>query len=238
MTSPLIGVGLIALVAVGALLLRRSRGGDETIDARATDADTPGHEAGGLTRSAESTDVGGDAAPDPESRVLVTLEGVALVEWRGHVRQVPLAHGGEAPDWLRDGIEAGSIPWRLANPAYSASVAGPSARESGVGMNAGDFTAARVRHAEDGSWRLETLGRDGDFGFFPFHREETAHAALAMLEASRIVRDAIDADGDPIHYSVEDFEEARRLYEQTERELALSGDEDEPPRPNDYSDRR
>jgi hypothetical protein len=83
---------------------------------------------------------------------------------------------------------------------------------------------------------VETLGRDGDYGFLPFESEEGARAALALIERAGIVRRPLDEEGRIVPASPEDFEEGLRRWEQTERELAL-GDPDEP-RPEGWSSRR
>jgi hypothetical protein len=107
-------------------------------------------------------------------------------------------------------------------------------------LEVGDFTAARIVPGVAGeyAWRLETLGRDGDFGFFPFATRAGGESALELLGHYEIIRRPTDEDGNLIPPSLEDFEEARRRYEETEAALALDAD-DEPPRdPPWVSDRR
>src|SRR5438093_4791 len=111
----------------------------------------------------------------------------------------------------------------------------------GTALNPGDFSAARIRPGVAGvyAWRLETLGRDGDFGFFPFATEAGARAALELLEGQDIVSRPDDEAGQPTPPPAEDFEEARRRYEESERALALDA-EDDARRGDDHgtSDRR
>ena len=73
-------------------------------------------------------------------------------------------------------------------------------------------------------WRVETLGRDGEYGAFDFETEDGARAALLLLERFRIVRRPLDDEGNPIPASPEDFEEARRRYEDSWRALSLESD--------------
>ena len=116
-----------------------------------------------------------------------------------------------------------------------------AARRQGMGvetLHPGDFTGARVRRDADGAWRLETLGRDGEFGYMLFPVESAARTALEMFEHSEVVRRPLDEDGRPVPPGAEDFEEARRRFEETARELALTDDDDEPAPPGDWSSRR
>jgi hypothetical protein len=95
-------------------------------------------------------------------------------------------------------------------------------------LGAGDFAGARVRRGapDHDPWRLEGVGRDGDYRAWFFETEEAARAALDLVER-RVVRVPIDEDGDPDPLTDDDFEEARRLDEETERALD-DGDSPEP----------
>lgn len=108
----------------------------------------------------------------------------------------------------------------------------PTAMAPTVGerLSAGDFTAARVVRGAPGvdPWRLELLGRDGEFVLFPFETQDGAKTALALFESRGVVRAALDENGRPIPVPGEQFEEARRLHAETERELAMMHDEDPP----------
>jgi len=90
----------------------------------------------------------------------------------------------------------------------------------GEHLDLGDLIGARVkRGAPDlDRWRLEAIGRDGDYRAWFFETQEAARAALDLLER-RVVRAPKDEDGDPRPPGPEDFDEARRLDEETERAL-------------------
>jgi len=219
-------VGIIALFAVW---MGRT-GGDEKVSAPPDS---------GIGEPDEADD--DDAPPDehaPDAKVPVTSEGVALVAAGHQVRLVDLNTPEEMPGWLESGIRAGEVPYREVARVYARSTEGGRGHWSGSTLHAADFTAARVRRDASGGWHLETLGRDGDFGFMPFDTERAAREAHEILEEASIVQRPLDDDGQSVPPSSEDFEEARRRYEETERDLALSGDDDEPPRPADWSSRR
>jgi hypothetical protein len=90
----------------------------------------------------------------------------------------------------------------------------------GARLDVGDLIGARVkRGAPDlDPWRLEALGRDGDYRAWFFETEESSRAALDLL-VRRVVRAPKDEDGEPRPPRPEDYEEARRLDEETERAL-------------------
>lgn len=92
----------------------------------------------------------------------------------------------------------------------------------------GDLVGARVmRGAPDvDPWRLEAIGRDGDYRALAFETEDAARAALDLL-ARRVVRVPRDADGNAMPPTAGDFAEARRRDEETAALLA-SMPEDEP----------
>ena len=89
----------------------------------------------------------------------------------------------------------------------------------GEHLNVGDLRAARVQPETSGAaaWRLEALGRDGDYRAWGFDDESSADAALALLE-ERIVR--------PVHpvgewgAPADAFEDAWRALDETKRALS------------------
>lgn len=87
----------------------------------------------------------------------------------------------------------------------------------------GDFSGARVvRGAPDvDPWRLELLGPEGEYLTFGFAGEQAARGALELLESRAVMEYVTDDDGRPIAPSAEQFEEARRRRDETERLLAL-----------------
>jgi hypothetical protein len=218
MNSPLVIVAIIALVALAAWAMRRASSDGETVQ-------MPEGSHADDDPAAEEADVGeGD-----DEHLAVTSDGAVFVPDGHAVRVVPLGEP-EAMAAHREDIEAGLIAMSASGRLQLAGFRGPGGGKGGTPLNAGDFTGARMKRGAAGSmpWRLETLGRDGDYGFYPFETEEGARAALAMLEKRDIVRALRDEDGRPIPASSEDFEEARRRYDETEQALALEPDtEDE-----------
>jgi hypothetical protein len=90
-------------------------------------------------------------------------------------------------------------------------------------LRPGDFSAARVARGAPGvdPWRLELLGPEGEYVSFGFAVEEAARAALDLLETRTVMRYVEDEGGRPLIPSSEQFEEARRRRDETERLLAL-----------------
>jgi len=96
----------------------------------------------------------------------------------------------------------------------------------------GDFTGARVVRGDPSvdPWRLELLGREGEYVRYGFEVEEAARVALDLLEKRSVMRFVPDEEGRPLVPSSEQFEEARRRHDETERLLALGeeGDASQP----------
>ena len=99
-------------------------------------------------------------------------------------------------------------------------------------LSCGDLGAARVVRGAPGvdPWRLEALGRDREYLSWSFETEESARTALDLLERI-VVRAPADADGESLAGGAAEFEEARRVHEQTEQELAMMPDAEEPEEP-------
>lgn len=98
-------------------------------------------------------------------------------------------------------------------------------------LRPGDFTAARVVRGAPGvdPWRLELLGPEGEYMSFGFAVEEAARVALDLLETREVMQYVADEDGNPLVASTEQFEEAKRRRDETERLLALGDGEDAEP---------
>lgn len=145
--------------------------------------------------------------------VAVTSDGYAVVPDRHAVRLLPPEESGEE--------------WKVGAGLRGRNVRG----EAGLAMSwhAGDFTGARIVHGavDEGPWRLEALGREGEYAAFVFETTEGAEAALAAFTSRGIVKVGEDEDGRPAPPSAEQFEEARRVYLETEQALEMP-DEDEP----------
>jgi len=94
----------------------------------------------------------------------------------------------------------------------------------------GELIAARVKRGapDHDPWRLEALGRDGEYRAWRFETEDAARAALALVSRSIVVAPR-DQDGSEIVPGDADFVEARRREEEIETELASMPDVEERP---------
>jgi hypothetical protein len=90
-------------------------------------------------------------------------------------------------------------------------------------LRPGDFSAGRVVRGAPSvdPWRLELLGPEGEYVSFGFAFEEAARVALELLETRDVMHYVADEEGRPLVPSTEQFEEARRRRDETERLLAL-----------------
>jgi hypothetical protein len=175
----------------------------------------------------------------------ISSDGEVFVPDGHAVRVIPIGDPGELAAHRED-IEAGLIALSSSERQGLVGRRAPAGAKPGYPLNAGDFSAARIRRGAAGvvPWHLETLGREGEFGWYAFETEDGARAALAMLEKRRIVQPPRDDEGRVVPPSAEQFEEARRRWEETERQLALDAErdpglgDDEPPPPADWSSRR
>jgi hypothetical protein len=175
-------------------------------------------------RPASSTDIdpvdalladvsGADPATAGEI-VAVTSDGWALVPDSRGIALVPHATAG-AHDF--DDAPRGTVEKEIA-------AATPG--QHTLRFDTGDAVGARVRRGapDFDPWRLEVLGRHGEFRAWFFETEEAARAALDLFER-RIVRAPRDEFGDPAPPAPEDFDAARRMDEETEHSF---DDPDEP----------
>jgi hypothetical protein len=129
---------------------------------------------------------------------------------------------------FNDGVQllAGATP----DQAEEEELTGAIARGRVVGMlTAGDLLAARLMRGAPGvdPWRLEAIGREREYLAWSFETEGAGRAALEMLER-RVARAPLNEDGEPEPPAAAQFEEARRINEETARELAMASDEPEP----------
>ena len=210
MNSGLLG-GLFAVhfVIVIAMLMRSSRSSDEPAIPRSPEPprfdDTPD--------DPELLDEDSDGVDD-RLVVAVTSDGHALIPDRHVVRLLPPEDSGE--EWkVGAGIKSSTIR---------------AERAFGMTWSSGDLRGARIVRggAEEGAWVLETLGRDGEFIPFDFETREAAEAAQQLFESHRVVQLGEDEDGNRVPPSSEQFEEARRLYDENVAEL--EGNHGEEPR--------
>ena len=230
--NPVVLFLIVAGVVVVAMLMRSGGEKDES-------ASVPREEGSGASVLDEDDDPDEDLG---NTRVPITAEGIAFLPDGHELRLLSLVESEEAPEWLQPALESSSVPYAAVNRIYQPTAPrGSHGAKPGTPLGAGDFTAARIRPGVAGeyAWRLETLGRDGDFGFFPFAEKSGAQTALDLLGRHKILAQVFDDDNEPIAHSDEDFEEARRRYEETESHLALGDDdEDEAGRGEWTSDRR
>lgn len=227
---------MVAGIAIVAWLMKSFSG------SKREDSAAPGDAAAVEALIAGEDFADGSGGSKIAGRAPMSTEGIAFVPRSHGILLLPLVESEETPDWLARALDSSSVPYTVLNDLYF-SGAGGGARPSlpGITLVTGDVTAARVVRGAGGAdpWRLETIGRDGDFGFHPFATREGAEAALELLVDHEVVQSRVDEDGNSVPASPEDFEEARRRYEQTESELAIQVDDDEPPREGQWvSDRR
>jgi hypothetical protein len=166
-------------------------------------------------------------APDEEFEgpigeiVALTSDGLAFIPDRDLIRLVP--SGEDEPDVPAslgsEMVPSSDRPGRHGGPVHPRS--GRAMARMGEQLVPGDLVAARVRRGapDHDPWRLEALGRDREYRVWRFETEEAAHAAMALLDG-RIVRAPRDRDGELVSIGDVEFEEARRIEEETEAELA------------------
>ena len=113
------------------------------------------------------------------------------------------------------------------NPRTRRPVSGWSPGEH---LTPGEIVGARVcRGAPDHDpWRLEALGRDGDYRAWRFETEESARVALDLI-TSRIVRPPLDEEGEPRQPGDEEFARAKAEQDALEAELAMGSEPDDEP---------
>jgi len=142
--------------------------------------------------------------------VAVTSDGYALLPDTHAVRLVPPDDDGEA--W-KAGEKGRNRRGELA---------------LAMSWHSGDFTGARVVRgaADEGPWRMEAMGREGEYTAFVFETREGADAALALFQSRGVVRLRGDEDGNEAPPSAEQFEEARRVFMETEAGLDAPDEEE------------
>jgi hypothetical protein len=210
--DPLVG----GLVAVGAVILVAllARGMQKTPPESGTRSMTPPSSDAGNVATATLDDEDDDDDEEAGDRhvIAVTSLGEALIPHHHAVRLVPPEEQGEG--------------WKVGAGIKSSNLRGEQALA--MSWHAGDFTGARVVRGEmeEGAWRLEALGRDGEYTMFGFETRDGAEAAKQLFERLKVVQLGHDEDGNPMPPSAEQFAEARRIYLETEAALGLPDDED------------
>lgn len=218
LTGGLIAVGVVVLI--GVLMRLANRPDHFTPPGAAEDRLSEGAVPPG-----ESDEGDSDLTPEDEAMLdelsagfhddevaAVTSDNFALVPDRHAVRLIPPSDSGES--------------WK---PGRSASDA-RGERALAMSWHAGDLTGGRVVRgaADEGPWRFEALGRDGEYMAFIFETEEGAHAAQAVFESRGIISLRENDEGERMPPQADQFEEARRIFLETEAALELGDDEEEP----------
>lgn len=187
-------VAVVAAIAVALMLGAGSKKGD----ANDAEGDAP-------SRSEADDAIDADEPDDEPHVVAVTSEGEAFVGYRHAVLLVPPEDEGEA--------------WKVGAGLRASNLRGE--RALGMSWQAGELTGVRVVQggADEGPWRFEALGRDGEYLPYPFETREGAEAARQLFERMGIVRLGEDEDGRAMPPSAEQFVEARRVFLATMAEL-------------------
>jgi hypothetical protein len=217
MVGGLVAVGAVILVALLARGMAKKPSVGETPSAPPSPSASAGwSDAGNVATATLDADPDDDDDDDEDEGddhiIAVTSLGEALVPHHHAVRLVPPEEQGEG--------------WKVGAGIKSANLRGEQALA--MSWHHGDFTGLRVVRGEmeEGAWRLEALGRDGEYTTFGFETREGADAAKQLFERLRIVQLGHDEDGNPMPPSAEQFAEARRIYLETEAALELPDDED------------
>ena len=209
------GLVVVVGVALAAWLLRRFSG-DEGIDREMLSGGGEGR-AGGPGRaappSAEPGDEFEDDATDESGEIAaITSDGLMFIPFEQGVQMlIPASREELAEEFATQAVSRGRVAGML---------------------SCGDLGAARIVRGAPGvdPWRLEALGRDREYLSWSFETQESARIALDLLERI-VVRAPVDAGGEPLAAGAAEFAEARRVREQTDQELAMMPDVEEPEEP-------
>jgi len=205
------GLLVVVGVALAAWLLRRFSGDDgidrELLSGRAGEPGRAGQPAVAPEDEFEDEDANGS-----DQIAAITSDGLMFIPFEQGVQMlIPASREQLAEEFATQAVSRGRVAGML---------------------SCGDLGAARVVRGAPGvdPWRLEALGRDREYLAWSFETAESARTALDLLERI-VVRAPVDADGEPLAAGAAEFAEARREHEQTEQELAMMPDEEEPEEP-------
>ena len=208
------GLLVVAGVALAAWLLRRFSG-DQGIDRELLSGGGEGR-AGGPGRLAPSAGPGDESDDDEADEsgeiAAITSDGLMFIPFEQGVQLlIPASREDLAEEFATQAVSRGRVAGML---------------------SCGDLGAARIVRGAPGvdPWRLEALGRDREYLSWSFETQESARIALDLLERI-VVRAPVDAGGEPLAAGAAEFAEARRVHEQTEQELAMMPDVEEPEEP-------
>ncbi|MCE9628356.1 MAG: hypothetical protein K8R56_10625 [Candidatus Eisenbacteria bacterium] len=217
--SPSLTSGLIAIAVVLIVGAIMRRGGSAP---SASPGPRPGHDEGdGGTATREPSHaqvIAGhdeDEDDDDEPHVAaVTSDGEALLTYRHQVLMIPPPDTGEE--------------WKIGAGMKAVNARGALAFD--MTWQAGEMTGMRVVRggADEAPWRLEGLGREGEYTPFGFETQDSAEAAKKLFERVGVVKLGEDEDGRLMPPSAEQFAEARRAYIETAESLAMDNDTEGP----------
>ena len=158
---------------------------------------------------------------DPDAVIALTSEGIAFIPAAHGVHLVPPGDTRDAcaPGDLgtsRDEVTLAARGAQFVNPKTGGVLASCRPKET---IAAGDLVGLRVKRGapDHDPWRLEAIGRDGEFRAWRFETREAADAAASIVEP--ILRERRDDYGDPKPVTDADFEEAIRQEAMIEAEF-------------------
>lgn len=164
-----------------------------------------------------------DLDEDDGEVIALTSDGIAFIRAAHGVHLVPPGDTSDAcaPNALGEGVDEVTLAARGAryvNPKTGGALASCRPKET---MGMGDLVGIRVhRGAPDHDpWRLEGIGRDGEYRAWRFETRDAAEAAAEIVKT--IVRPRRDRHGDPLPVADADFAEAERQDAMIEAELLL-----------------
>ena len=202
---------MVVGVALVSWLMRRFSG-DEGIDREALSGRAGGPGPAPPSDPGPEAEAGDEEAEGADAVAAITSDGWMFIPFEQGVQMlVPASPEQMAEELAKQAVARGRVAGML---------------------SCGDLGAARVVRGAPGvdPWRLEALGRDREYLSWAFETEESARVALDLLERI-VVRAPLDAEGEPLAAGPAEFAEARRVHEQTEQELAMMPDEEEPEEP-------
>jgi hypothetical protein len=207
------GMLVVVGVALAAWLMRRLSG-NEGIDRSQLDGGPAARGRAGapFAEPGPEAEPEDDAAEDSDEVAAITSDGWMFIPFeKGVELLVPATPDQQAQEQATGAVARGRVAGML---------------------SCGDLEAARVVRGAPGvdPWRLEALGRDREYLAWSFETEEAARAALDLLDRI-VVRAPMGEGGEPRLAGAADFDEARRVHEQTEQELAMMPDAEEPEEP-------
>jgi hypothetical protein len=205
------GLLVVVGVALAAWLLRRFSG-DDGIDREALSGHAGEPERAGAPAAPPEDEFEDEEADGSDQIAAITSDGLMFIPFEQGVQLlIPASREELAGEFAAQAVSRGRVAGML---------------------SCGDLGAARVVRGAPGvdPWRLEALGRDREYLAWSFETEEAARAALDLLERI-VVRAPMGADGEPLAAGAAEYAQARQIHEETEQELAMMPDAEEPEEP-------